>query len=185
VTAASWGHCEQPPQCPHVFYRQLLKPPCPRPRGSAWAQHENAMILLIAFLTVMPPIIRRAEAVPPLSGWAAIIARLKCRELVHRQSRSTSKGTFKNCPAFRERNRSALRLLRVEGKGKERRMLTANEYRAEAKACRELADRAAEIYVKAALIELARDYDRAARQAERREHHLRVFGGSENTRAVA
>jgi hypothetical protein len=99
--------------------------------------------------------------------------------------RAAAKGTCKNCPAFRERNRSALRLLRVEGKGKERRMLTANEYRAEAKACRELADRAAEIYVKAALIELARDYDRAARQAERREHHLRVFGGSENTRAVA
>jgi len=99
--------------------------------------------------------------------------------------RAAAKGTCKNCPAFRERNRSALRLLRVEGKGKERRMLTANEYRAEAKACRELADRAAEIYVKAALIELARDYDRAARQAERREHHLRVFGASENTRAVA
>jgi hypothetical protein len=36
-------------------------------------------------------LIRRAEAVPPLSGWAAIIARLKCREPVHRQSRSTSR----------------------------------------------------------------------------------------------
>jgi hypothetical protein len=48
-------------------------------------------------------------------------------------------------------------------------MPTAKEYRLEAKAFLELADQANEFYVKTALIELARDYNRAARQAERRE----------------
>jgi hypothetical protein len=61
-------------------------------------------------------------------------------------------------------------------------MPTAREYRAEAKACRELADRATEVYVKAALTELSRDYERAARQAERRERDFQTFGVSENTR---
>jgi hypothetical protein len=51
----------------------------------------------------------------------------------------------------------------------------AKEYRLEAKACLELADRANEFHVKSALIELARDYDRAARQAERRERDIPTF----------
>ena len=60
-------------------------------------------------------------------------------------------------------------------------MPTAREYRAEAKACRELADQATEVYVKAALTELSRD-NRAARQAERRERAFQTFGVSEITR---
>ena len=48
-------------------------------------------------------------------------------------------------------------------------MPTAKEYRWEAKACLELARQADELYVKTALIELARDYNRSARKAERRE----------------
>ena len=54
-------------------------------------------------------------------------------------------------------------------------MPTAKEYRLEAKACLELAERANEFHVKSALIELARDYDRAARQAERRERDITAF----------
>ena len=53
-------------------------------------------------------------------------------------------------------------------------MPTAKEYRLEAKACLELADRANE-HVRSALIELARDYERAARQAERRERDMTAF----------
>jgi hypothetical protein len=52
-------------------------------------------------------------------------------------------------------------------------MPTAKEYRFEAKACLELAERTKEPYVKVALIELARDYNRAACQAERGEDALR------------
>ena len=48
-------------------------------------------------------------------------------------------------------------------------MPTAKEYRLEAKACLKLADKAKEPYVKESLIELAEDYNRAARQAERGE----------------
>jgi hypothetical protein len=54
-------------------------------------------------------------------------------------------------------------------------MPTAKEYRLEAKACLELADQANEFYVRAAMIELARDYNRAARQIERREHDMVAF----------
>jgi len=54
-------------------------------------------------------------------------------------------------------------------------MPTAKEYRLEAKACLELADEANEFYVKTALIELARDYQRAARQAEGRERGMVAF----------
>jgi len=61
-------------------------------------------------------------------------------------------------------------------------MPTAREYRAEANAYRELADRTTEVFVKAALTELSRDYERAARQAERRERDFQTFGVSENTR---
>jgi hypothetical protein len=61
-------------------------------------------------------------------------------------------------------------------------MPTAREYRVEAKACRELADRTTEVYVKAALSELSRDYERAARQAERRERDFQALGVSKNTR---
>ena len=51
-------------------------------------------------------------------------------------------------------------------------MPTAKEYRLEAKACLELADKAKEPYVKESLIELAEDYNRAARQAERGERDM-------------
>ena len=51
-------------------------------------------------------------------------------------------------------------------------MPTAKEYRLEAEACLKLAKRADEFYVKDALIELARDYERAAHQAERRERDM-------------
>jgi len=61
-------------------------------------------------------------------------------------------------------------------------MPTAREYRAEAKACRELADQATEVYVKAALTELSQDYDRAAHQAERRARDFQTFGVSEITK---
>jgi hypothetical protein len=43
------------------------------------------------------------------------------------------------------------------------------------------AGRTTEVYVKAALIELSRDYERAARQAERREHDFQALGVPENT----
>ena len=52
-------------------------------------------------------------------------------------------------------------------------MPTAKEYRFEAKACLELAERTKEPDVKVALMELARDYNRAACQAEREEGALR------------
>ena len=54
-------------------------------------------------------------------------------------------------------------------------MLTAKEYRWEAKACLDLAEKAKEPYVKEALIELAQDYNRAAHQAERRERDMAPF----------
>jgi hypothetical protein len=50
------------------------------------------------------------------------------------------------------------------------------EYRLQAKKCQELAKQASEFYVETALMELARDYDRAARQAERRERGRDAFG---------
>jgi hypothetical protein len=61
-------------------------------------------------------------------------------------------------------------------------MPTAREYRAEAKACRELADRTTEVCVKAALTELSQNYERAARQTERRERDFQALGVSGNTR---
>jgi hypothetical protein len=66
-------------------------------------------------------------------------------------------------------------------------MPTAKEYRAEAKACRELVDQATEVYVKSALIELARDYEQAARQAEHRERDRAAFASSvfKHTRLTA
>jgi hypothetical protein len=48
-------------------------------------------------------------------------------------------------------------------------MRTTMEYRLEAKACLELARQTNEVYVKTALVELARDYNRAAHRAELRE----------------
>ena len=53
-------------------------------------------------------------------------------------------------------------------------MLTASEYRWEATTCLELARQARELCVRAALVDLARDYSRAARQAERRERDLKT-----------
>jgi hypothetical protein len=47
-------------------------------------------------------------------------------------------------------------------------MPTAMEYRTQAKECLELARQAEELYVKTALIELAREFNRSARQIERR-----------------
>ena len=57
-------------------------------------------------------------------------------------------------------------------------MLTAKEYQWEAKACLELARRAKELHVKDALVELARDYNRAARQAARRERDGETVPGN-------
>jgi hypothetical protein len=54
-------------------------------------------------------------------------------------------------------------------------MLTAKEYRSEAKACLKLAVQANDLYVKVALEELARDYDQAAHQVERRERDRDTF----------
>jgi hypothetical protein len=51
-------------------------------------------------------------------------------------------------------------------------MATAKELRLEAKACLELAEKAREHYVKTALIELAEQYSRDARRAERHEREL-------------
>ena len=51
-------------------------------------------------------------------------------------------------------------------------MPTANECRLQAQQCQELANRANELYVMNALIELAREYDRTVRQTERRERDL-------------
>jgi hypothetical protein len=50
---------------------------------------------------------------------------------------------------------------------------TAKELLEEARSCRELAKRTREYYAKNALMELARDLSREARQVERQERALR------------
>ena len=55
-------------------------------------------------------------------------------------------------------------------------MNTAEEYRLEAEHCEEFAQRTTEPYLRDALTRLARDYYRAARQAERRERDLDMVG---------
>ena len=67
---------------------------------------------------------------------------------------------------------SVLFSFRVRDRARATVMPTANEYRLQARQCQELANRANELYVRNALIELAREYDRAARQTERRERDL-------------
>jgi hypothetical protein len=49
---------------------------------------------------------------------------------------------------------------------------TARELRDRAKSCLELAEATNEYFAKSALVELARDLTRLARQQERREHDL-------------
>jgi hypothetical protein len=51
-------------------------------------------------------------------------------------------------------------------------MRTAKEYRVEARECLELARQTNDFFVKTSLMELARDYDRAAHLAERRASDL-------------
>jgi hypothetical protein len=58
-------------------------------------------------------------------------------------------------------------------------MPTAKEFRLQAKECLELSDATSEFYARTALIELARELNRAAHQAERRERDMgRLFQSS-------
>ena len=58
-------------------------------------------------------------------------------------------------------------------------MLTSKEFRRQEKECLELADQAKDFYVNATLIELAREFARAAHQAERRERAFQMYGAPE------
>jgi hypothetical protein len=51
-------------------------------------------------------------------------------------------------------------------------MITATEYRLQAKQCLELASQTQESHVKDAMLDLARELNRAAHQAERRARDL-------------
>jgi len=54
-------------------------------------------------------------------------------------------------------------------------MPTAKEYRARAKECLEMANAAKDRYVRTALRELTLEFNREARQAERRERDMAAF----------
>jgi hypothetical protein len=61
-------------------------------------------------------------------------------------------------------------------------MPTAQEYRVQAKQCMELAGQSQELYVKDALADMAREFDRAAHQAERRARDMRSAYAQKNER---
>ena len=63
-------------------------------------------------------------------------------------------------------------------------MSTAKEYRFQAKECLEHAKQANEPYIRAALTELAREYNRAAHQTERRERDLKMVAHLQTRRSI-
>jgi hypothetical protein len=56
-------------------------------------------------------------------------------------------------------------------------MATPKELRSQAKECLELAEASSDVYVRDALTDLARHYNRDARQAERRERAIAIWSG--------